>query len=162
LVEEVVYMSKLSSTAMLVAVIALFIFYAAAPAYAGTNGVYASPGTISQGGITQITVTTDKAATGRVQVRAPDGTTVWFSKSPSEDINIPPAGGSQHWTFPDDFEDGANTNNFGSYEVKTSINWISGGTFMVEFFVYPELPLGAVMAVGACFAGLAGYRKLKK
>ena len=161
MVEEVVYMSKLSSTAMLVAVIALFLIYIAAPAYAGANGVSASPGTISQGGTTQITVTTDKAATGTVHVTAPDGTTVWFNK-PSKDINIPSGGGSQHWTFPDDFEDGANTNNFGSYEVKTSINWISGGTFMVEFFVYPELPLGAVMAVGACFAALAGYKKLKR
>ncbi len=162
LVKEVIYMNKIKSTAMLVAITALFILYIAMPAYAGTNSISANPGLISIGGTTLITVTTDKAVVnGRVYVTMPDGVTVWANQVASN-IIIGAGGGSQSITFPTDFEAGANTNSVGNYAVETNLNWVAGGTFKVEFFVYPEMPLGAVTALAACFAGLASYKKLKK
>jgi len=148
---------------MLVAVIATFTLYLATPALALDSGIYVDPGTITvPGQSTKITLVTPLRATGTLNVTCVQSGNSWTA-------SIDTGAASPHmqsWTFPTDFS-GANTNTLGLYTVTAKITMHVGQytwntSFRVEFFVYPELPLGAVMAVGACFAGLAGYRKLKK
>jgi hypothetical protein len=140
-------------------VMALFLFYTVATVYAGTNTITANPGIINKGATTQITVTTDFEAHGKLKVTYKPTSTSWFA---TVDINIPSGGGSQHWIFPTDFETGANTDNVGDYDVTATITSIKSATFRAEFFVVPDLPFGTLMAVVACFGAVIGYKKLKQ
>ena len=125
-----------------------------------TNAIGVNPGIINSGDTTTITLTVEQGATGKIKVTAPDGNTNW-TNAVGKDINIV-GSGSQSWTFPNDFETGANTTNVGSYHVEADISGSKFySTFKVEFFVVPDLPFGTLMAVVACFGAFIGYKKLK-
>jgi len=144
--------------AIVVITLTLFLVYAITPAFA-VNSITVDPGIINVGETTKITLTVEKAATGKLKVTYKPTGDFWFATT---DINIPAGGGSQSWTFPTDFEAGANTNNIGDYDVEATIDWVPPGHFKVEFFVIPDLPFGTIMAIVACFGAVAGYTKLRR
>lgn len=141
----------------------LFLFYTAATVHA-INQINVNPEIINPGQHTTITLSTGKPATGNLSVKDPNGN-IWASTIP---INIPGAtGGTQSWDYFTDFEEGANTNTPGSYDVIANvtidldtIEWTT--EFKIEFFVIPDLPLGTLMAVVACFGAVISYKKLRQ
>jgi hypothetical protein len=156
--EEGNNMQKNRSIVLVGLVFALFLSYAATTVMAA-NSITVSQGVISVGGTEVITVTTDAKASGPLKVKDPNGNT-WTA---SADISIPAGGGSDSRTYPTDFP-GADTNTVGSYETEAdlTIGKVSGVIFRVEFFAYPDLPFGTLMAVVACFGAFLGYKKLKQ
>lgn len=102
-------MQKNKIIAVIAMMAAIFILYSAAPALAGTNSIGVNPGVISVGQTTTITVTTDKAASGALKVKDPNGN-IWTADTP---ISIGAGGGSQQWVYPTDFT-GADTNTIGT------------------------------------------------
>jgi len=151
-------MQKNRTIAIIAVTLALFILYSVTPAFA-VNSITVDPGIINVGDTTTITLTVEKAATGKLKVTYKPTGDFWFATA---DINIPAGGGSQSWIFPTDFEAGANTNNVGDYDVEATIDWVPPGHFRVEFFVIPDLPFGTIMAIVACFGAVAGYTKLRR
>ncbi len=165
LVKEVIYMNKIKSTAMLIAIMAAFTFYLAAPVLttqALSSGIYVNPSTLTAPGqFTIITLVTPIHATGTLNVTCVASGNNWTTN-----INTVSPTFTQTWNFSKDFP-GANTNTLGMYNVTAKLTMLVGRytwntSFIVQFFVYPELPLGTILALGACFGGLASYKKLKK
>jgi len=152
---------KNKSLALAVVVVALFLSYALATVQALNPGIYVDPGTITvPGGSTTITLVTPKRATGTLTVKC-----IASGKSWTTAVDT----GTSHqeiWKFPDDFPT-ADTYTNGMYDVTADITmnvgrfkWVT--SFEVQFFVVPDLPLGTLMAVVACFGAVMGYKKLKK
>ena len=131
------------------------------------NEISVNPAVISTpGGTTTITLHTDLDATGTLSVKDPNGNT-WVADT-AINCNDGPGnfGGSQTWTYPDDFT-GADSNTVGSYDVTADVTMSVGKykwhtTFMVEFFVIPELPLGIIAATTAGFAAFGITKKFRK
>lgn len=158
-------MQKNKSLTLAFLVVALFLSYAAATVYAThPTGIYVNPGTITTPGqSTNITLVTPRAATGTLNV-----TCVASGNSWTRPINTAWNGTdyTQAWTFPTDFS-GANTNTLGLYDVVANLTMSVGRfvwktEFEVQFFVVPDLPLGTLMAVVACFGAIVGYKKLRQ
>jgi hypothetical protein len=140
-------------------VLALVLFATAIAPACAVNSITVNPGLINVGETTVITLTLEQAATGKLVVTYNPTNVSWFAIL---DINIPSGGGSQSWTFPTDFQSGANTNGIGDYQVNATIDWIPPGHFKVEFFVIPDLPFGTLMATVGCFGAVGGYAKLRR
>jgi len=153
------------ATVVIISMLTLFILYSAAPALALSTGLYVDPGTImTPGGSTTITLVTPVRAVGTLKVKCVASGEEW---SASIDTGVT---GIQTWIFPSSDFVGItppNTETLGMYDVVADIEMMVGKyvwktTFMVEFFVIPDLPFGTVMAVVAFFGAAAGYTKLKR
>ena len=149
-----------SKTMLLLFAVILAVSAYVVPALA-ENKISVSPSVINVGGSTTITLTTESAATGSLKVKDPNGNE-WTAGTA---VNIGPGGGSQSWVYPVDFT-GADSNTEGSYDVTADVDLDIGRpwhtTFMVEFFVIPELPLGIIAATTAGFAAFGITKKFRK
>jgi hypothetical protein len=131
-------------------------------AVSATNSISTSPGIISINGKVTITITTEMKCTGTISVKDPKGGEII---SPIA-VNIPAsAGGSQSWTWPDDFP-GA-TYIIGPYEVSAPVTMPVGKytwntLFMIGFFVVPFDPIGPVAIASLMFTTSGLYFKLRK
>jgi len=151
-------MQKSKIIVIIASILTIFVLYSTTPALA-YNAIFVDPAIIKRGETTTITLVLEINGTGKLKVVYKVTGEYWFAKT---DINIPPGGGSQSWVFPTDFEDDANTNGVGDYDVIATIELVPPGTFTVEFLVIPDLPFGTIMAIVACFGAVAGYTKLKR
>ena len=111
-----------------------------------------NPTTITAGGTTTITVSSDTAATGTITVRTPSG------KLYTQPLTIS-AGGSVSLNYPDNFP-GASSTESGTYNVYGTLICGTLGTKLSDSFSVstqmhtPELPIGTIGATAAMLAGL--------
>jgi len=157
-------MQKSKALVVMAAILVFFVICSARPAFAlppTPPGLYVDPGVIDiPGGSTDITLITPVRALGTLTVKCVASSNSWSTSIDTGSTC------KQEWTFPDDFP-GADTNTIGMYDVIADITmnvgkfkWVT--SFMVEFFVVPDLPFGTIMAIIACFVAVAGYTKFKR
>jgi len=146
---------------LLIGILTLMFFVATASAV--TTTVTPNPTTIPQGCSTELTCTSDQTGTGKLTVKSPNGDCWW--KTFTMTANVP-----VKKTFPEDFGSGANTAEVGTYVVIFSFYFnhqencktdVQSEFSVVPRSHIPEVPVGALMAMIACF-GAAGVLKLRQ
>lgn len=145
--------------AVVIIVFGILVFLAV-PASA-INQITVNPPVINEGEPVTITLTTGLAANGTLTVTDPNGTS-W-----STPINITSAGGgTQTWTFPDNFT-GANTTIAGSYNITATATMNVTGTqiwdseFAVAFLVIPEFSSIILVLFAIATIAVLGFKKFE-
>lgn len=123
------------------------------------NQIAVNPPVINEGERVTITLTTELAANGTLTVTDPNGTS-W-----STPVNITSAsGGTQTWTFPDNFTS-ANTTIAGSYNITATASMNVTGTriwdseFKVAFLVIPEFSSIILILFAIASIAVLGFKK---
>jgi hypothetical protein len=150
---------KITLGAIMVAIIVELALIPAI-AMAGVNTISISPSVVNFGSTTTITLTTDRQCAGTMSVKDPNGVVI----TSGTNVNIGAGGGSQTWTWPTDFPGAAYI--IGPYDVTAAVTMAANSyvwqtSFVIEFFVVPELPLGILMATIASFAAMGMLKKYK-